>query len=78
MKAMFVTKIKSVLAVTLAVGLALVSIGVGVGLATNPETGAERPGVKADEAKKRGAQQKPRGRCMTQSAEAASAFALPA
>ncbi len=35
-KAMFVSKIKSVLAVVLVVGLTLGSIGVGVGLTTNP------------------------------------------
>ena len=36
-KAMFVTKIKSVLAVVLVVGLGLGGIGAGIGLSTNPE-----------------------------------------
>jgi hypothetical protein len=40
-KAMFMTKIKSVLAVVLVVGLALGGIGLGVGLSTNPVAVAE-------------------------------------
>jgi hypothetical protein len=42
-KAMFVTKIKSVLAVVLVVGLALGGIGVGVGLPTNTAAVAQQP-----------------------------------
>ncbi len=41
--AMFMTKIKSVLAVVLIVGLALGGIGVGVGLPTTPMAAAQRP-----------------------------------
>src|SRR5439155_24107015 len=40
-KAMFMTKIKSVLAVVLVVGLALGGIGLGVGLSTNPAAVAQ-------------------------------------
>ena len=43
-KAMFVTKIKSVLAVVLVVALALGGIGVGVGLSTNLTAMAQQPG----------------------------------
>jgi hypothetical protein len=50
-KAMFMTKIKNVLAVVLVVGLALGGIGLGVGLSTDPavaqaETPKEAPGKK--------------------------------
>jgi RNA polymerase sigma factor (sigma-70 family) len=41
MKAMFMTKIKSVLAVVLVVGLALGGIGLGVGLSSNPAAVAQ-------------------------------------
>jgi RNA polymerase sigma factor (sigma-70 family) len=44
-KAMFVTKIKSVLAVVLVVGLALAGIEVGIGLSTNPAAMAQQPNV---------------------------------
>src|SRR5262245_29016533 len=42
-KAMFVTKIRSVLAVVLVVGLVLGGFGVGVGLSTNPVAVAQQP-----------------------------------
>lgn len=42
-KAMFVTKIKSVLAVVLVVGLTLGGIGVGIGLSTNSAAMAQQP-----------------------------------
>jgi hypothetical protein len=50
-KAMFMTKIKTVLAAVLLVGLTLGSIGVGIGLSTNPVAVAQQPGAKTDEAK---------------------------
>jgi hypothetical protein len=48
---MFVTKIKSMPAAVLVVGLALGGIGVGVGLLTNPAAVAQQPGAKPDDAK---------------------------
>ena len=51
-KAMFVTKIKSVLAVVLVVGLALGGIGAGVGLSTHSAAVAQQPGAKVDDGKK--------------------------
>jgi RNA polymerase sigma factor (sigma-70 family) len=57
LKAMFVTKIKSGLAVVLVVGLALGGIGVGVGLSTGPMAVAQRPGVKSDDAKQTDAEE---------------------
>jgi hypothetical protein len=52
MQAMFVTRIKSVPAVVLVVGLALGGIGAGVGLSTHPAAVARQPGAKADDGKK--------------------------
>jgi hypothetical protein len=46
-KALFVTKIKSVLAVVLVVGLAVGGIGMGVGLSTYPVASAEIRGDQA-------------------------------
>jgi hypothetical protein len=51
-KAMFVKKIKTVLAVVLVVGLALGGIGVGVGLSTHSAAVAQQPAAKSDDAKK--------------------------
>jgi RNA polymerase sigma factor (sigma-70 family) len=48
-QAMFVTKIKSVLAVVLLAGLALGGIGVGVGLSTHSAAVAQQPGAKPDD-----------------------------
>jgi hypothetical protein len=50
-KAMFVSKIKSVLAVVLVVGLTLGGIGAGIGLYTNPVAVAQ-PSAKQDNSKK--------------------------
>ena len=51
-KAMFVTKIKGVLAVVLVVGLVLGGIGAGVGLSTHSAAVAQQRGAKADDGKK--------------------------
>jgi hypothetical protein len=48
-KAMFVTKMKRVLAVVLVVGLAIGGIGVGLGLSPNPVVVAQQPGAKTDD-----------------------------
>jgi hypothetical protein len=48
-KAMFVTRMKSVLAVVLVVGLAIGGPGVGVGLSPNPVAVAQQPGAKTDD-----------------------------
>jgi RNA polymerase sigma factor (sigma-70 family) len=50
-KAMFVSKIKGVLAAVLVVGLALGGIGTGVGLSTNPVAVAQQPGAPPDNAR---------------------------
>ena len=52
MKAMFMTKIKTVLVAVLGVGLALGGVGAGVGLSANPVTVAQQPGAKQVDAKK--------------------------
>lgn len=52
MKVMFVTKIKSVLAVVLVAGLTLGGIGAGIGLYTNPVAVAQQASAKQDDAKK--------------------------
>jgi RNA polymerase sigma factor (sigma-70 family) len=52
-KAMFVTKIKGVLAVVLVVGLVLGGIGAGVGLSTHSAAVAQQPGAKADDGNKK-------------------------
>ncbi len=51
-KAMFVSKFKSVLAVVLGAGLTLGGIGAGVGLSTNPVEVPQKPGAAPDDAKK--------------------------
>jgi RNA polymerase sigma factor (sigma-70 family) len=48
-QAMFVTKIKSVLAVVLIVGLTIGGIGAAIGLSTNSVAVAQQPGAKTDE-----------------------------
>jgi RNA polymerase sigma factor (sigma-70 family) len=58
--AMFMTKIKTGMAVALVVGLTLAGIGAGVGLSTNPVAVAQQPGAKPDEAKKSDAKEPPR------------------
>jgi hypothetical protein len=59
-KTMFVTKIKSVMAVVLVVGLTLGGIGAGVGLSTNPVAVAQQPGASSDDAEKPGDKEKPK------------------
>ncbi len=50
-KAMFVTRIKSVLAVVLVVGLVLGGIGAGIGLSMNPAAVAQQPKPQPDDKK---------------------------
>jgi RNA polymerase sigma factor (sigma-70 family) len=59
-KTMFVTKIKSVLAVVLVVGLALGGIGTGIGLSTNPVAVAQQPSTGSDDAKNPDDKEKPK------------------
>jgi RNA polymerase sigma factor (sigma-70 family) len=56
-KAMFVSNIKSVLAVVVVVGLTLSGVGAGVGLFTNPVAVAQQSGAKPDDLKNRAAQE---------------------
>jgi RNA polymerase sigma factor (sigma-70 family) len=58
-KAMFMTKMKGVLAGVLVVGVTLGGIGAGVSLFTNRGAVAQQPGAKPDDVKKKGDEEKP-------------------